>query len=101
MVKARKLGPVKVDKNPWLWKDVYRFKLVESFAGQSPTKEDLESPEGKAKIEAAQAAATEALGYSLEEAEDKDMLKEAVREITYARERTGMEELDNCAPEVL
>lgn len=91
-----KLGPVEAKKDPWLWKQVFRAKIVQAFVGKIPPKEVPAEA-----VEAARLAATEALGFSLEEAEKNDLQEEAKRELRYARKRTGEEELACCEPEVL
>lgn len=98
-----KLGPIEVEKRPYLWKDLFRFKLVEAFAGETGDKELLATPEGKAKLDAAKTATTTALGYSLEDATKQDAEEDAARELRYARKhlKSPEDELCDCSPQVL
>ncbi len=36
MKKGEKLGPVKVSKDPWLWKQLFRHEILKQLEGQSP-----------------------------------------------------------------
>lgn len=92
----KKLGPVEPRKDPWLWKQVFRQKIIQAYAGKVPPEEIPAE-----QIDSARMAATEALGFSLEEAEKSDLHEDAKRELRYARKRTGEEELACCEPEVL
>lgn len=98
-----KLGPIEAEKRPYLWKDLFRYKLTEAFAGQSGDKELLATPEGKAKLEKARADTTIALGYSLEEATKEDAIEDAADTLRYARKRIndGEAEMANCEPGIL
>lgn len=95
MKKGEKLGPVKVSKDLWLWRQLFRHEILKQLEGQSPKEVPSEV------ITAAKTAATAALGFSLEEAEANDLQKEAEREVKYARERSAREELDDTEPCVL
>lgn len=97
--KKQPLGPVKAEKKPYLWRNLFEHKVLTAFDGQKPTEETLRGEEGQGIISTAKADTTTALGYTLEEATKEDEVSDLVREIRWNRERSGREELVVDSPE--
>lgn len=82
----------------YTFRDLYRDKVQAAFAGLDVKMEDLTSPEGKAKLQAAKEATAAALGYTEEEAEDRDALEDIFNHLQWAKPRKGEEELNDPEP---
>lgn len=90
--KLRKGKVQKPDSRPWLWRDLFRQKAQEKFVGTDGSMKTLKSEDGQAKIAEAKAEATEALGYSLEEALKEDEIESLFDELQWSKPDKGGEE---------
>ena len=90
-------------KDPWLWRNLFRKKAQSKFVGEDGSMTELKSPEGQAKISAATAETSEALGYSLEEAEKSDALEDLYMDLQHSKPlpAKGEDEMSCCDPEGL
>ena len=89
------------ESRPWLWKDLFRQKAQQKFAGTDGSMETLKSEDGMTKIAEAKAETTAALGYSLEEAVKEDELEDLHRELQYSKKELGGEEGLCCETEAM
>lgn len=85
----------------YLFRQLFRQKAAEQFAGTKGTMEELKSEDGQAKIATARSEAETTLGFSLETIEAQDFLEDLYSDLQYAKPRPkdGESEMGCCEPE--
>ena len=99
MMEKRK-GKVAAPKpSPYIFRELFEKNVQAKFVGVDVSMKDLTSPEGKAKIEEARKETEEALGYTREEAENRNELESIYNHLQYSKKEKGEQELEAVEPE--